>query len=338
MTSQRHNIAPWDTNCLTPEKLAAFYRLVGGDYDPLFLETSHASLAFIYQSLGCFYTLQPEQDPYAAPTIPALTPQGFVRWQTVQLLLEPEEHVPFIQNAVKRFEITNPVDGLPFPTILPKEALPSLPDHEISEWHSAVSEKLMVEAQSSADRNMPPRPQMALSDNDLESSADSQSVAGTDLAGHFSSSRAPFPTSSHSQFRTAFQPSPQYPNEAPWSPERRRNSLLNYNDEHRASWPRNVRLSHPPPKWETRSHHHRRDLSDSSTISTSTSDSSSLSTSSASLSPVRYDTRLHHTQSAEARGHNAHLPSPRSASHPQTRSSPQRERFSQSSGTKNVRW
>ena len=163
---QNRHIAPWDVHCLTPTKLATFYRLVGGDYDPLFLDTSRASLSFIYQSLGCLHTLQPEKNPYSPPTVPALTPQGFVRWQTVQLLLEPDEHVPFLQEAVKRFELTNPADGEPFPSVLPREALPIKPDLQMTEWHDTVSEKLMLEAQASQMRHMPPRPQMALSDAD----------------------------------------------------------------------------------------------------------------------------------------------------------------------------
>lgn len=119
---QNRHVAPWDTNCLTPTKLASFYRLVGGDYDSLFFDTEEASLSFIYQSLGCFHTLEPERDPYTRPSIPALTPQGFVRWQTVQLLLEPGEHVPFLQNAVKRFDLINPADGAPFQAYCPGDS------------------------------------------------------------------------------------------------------------------------------------------------------------------------------------------------------------------------
>ncbi|KAL8735040.1 MAG: hypothetical protein Q9181_002978 [Wetmoreana brouardii] len=145
----RH-VAPWDIDCLTPTKLAAFYRLVGGDCDALFLDTPQPSLSFVYQSLGCYHTLQPERDPYTAPKLPALTPQGFVRWQTVQILLRPDEHVPFLQNAVKRLDITNPVDGLPFPHPLPREALPSRPDAEMVQWHEGVGEGLLVASHPAA--------------------------------------------------------------------------------------------------------------------------------------------------------------------------------------------
>ena len=340
---QNHHIAPWDVHCLTPAKLAAFYRLVGGDYDPLFLDTPQSSLSFIYQSLGCFHTLQPEQDPYASPTIPALTPQGFVRWQTVQLLLGPEEHVPFLQEAVKRFDLLNPADGIPFPSLLPKEALPVQPDPDLSEWHDAVTQKLMLEAQASAARDLPPRPQMALSDIDLESSrdssVDSRSVAGTDIAGYFRGPRAPYHPSAYSSTR-APNPPPHYPSEAPWSPERRRNSLPDNNRGYPASWPRNgdKRTSFPPPPpRNTRLQHHTRGDSDLSTISTSTSDSSSITNSSASLSPVRYHTHLQPPTSPGGRRHSTNVPPQRPASHPQGYAVHQRQSSGPSS-QKNVRW
>ncbi|MCJ1309448.1 hypothetical protein MMC25_003108 [Agyrium rufum] len=76
-----------------------------------------------------------QNDAFVAPTLPALTPHGFVRWQTIQLLLDPGEHVPILQEAVKRFDIINPGEGGSFPRFLPKEALPSKPDEAILLWH-----------------------------------------------------------------------------------------------------------------------------------------------------------------------------------------------------------
>ncbi|KAL6713903.1 hypothetical protein ACLMJK_008397 [Lecanora helva] len=317
-----HHIAPWDTQCLTPAKLATFYRLVGGDYDPLFLDTPSSSLSFIYTSLGCFHTLQPDENPYTAPTIPALTPQGFVRWQTVQLLLGPEEHVPFLQEAVKRFELLNPSDGVPFPSILPKEAFPTQADPELSEWHDSVTQKLMLEAQASAARDLPPRPQMALSDIDIESSrdssVDSRYVGGTASAAQYMyphiPSRYPIPPASKVP-----HPPPPYLFEAPWSPERRRSSLPDNSRGFPASWPRNGPQSTAVPQSarKFRPQRHVRGDSDVSTISTSTSDSSSITTSSASLSPVRYHTRLQPPASPAERRHSMNVPPQRPASHPQ---------------------
>ena len=146
---QTRHIAPWDVYTLTPSKLAAFYRLVGGNYDVLFLDSPQTSLSFVYRTLGCYHTLQPSEDPHASPTLPALTPAGFVKWQIIQLLIEPETHGPFLQRAVKRFNLRNPIDGTSFPSILPKECLPSQPDMKTVEWHKNISEKLMMEDQAS---------------------------------------------------------------------------------------------------------------------------------------------------------------------------------------------
>ncbi|KAK2750771.1 hypothetical protein FQN55_001781 [Onygenales sp. PD_40] len=134
------------TEDLTPENLARFYRAVGGNYDGVFLHTPRSSLSFIYQSLGCFHTLQPTSDPFRPPSIPALRPHGFVRWQTIQLLLCPSEHVSFLQNAVKKFDIVNPSGGGVFPKVIPRDAFPTDPDPEMVKWHETVSQKLEKDA------------------------------------------------------------------------------------------------------------------------------------------------------------------------------------------------
>ena len=342
---QNRHVAPWDTNCLTPTKLASFYRLVGGDYDSLFFDTEEASLSFIYQSLGCFHTLEPERDPYTRPSTPALTPQGFVRWQTVQLLLEPGEHVPFLQNAVKRFGLINPADGAPFPSTLPKETLPVEPDADMIEWYATVSENLMLEAQASAARDLPPRPKLTLSDFDLESSRDSSvdSHSVIEMAGPRNSYRsAPFANGRPSVHLPPQYMKPQYTNDAPWSPECRHNSLPN-NKAYPASWPRDgptptsTRSFPQLPIRNTRPHHHQRAPSDLSTISTSTDDSSSITTSSASVSPVRYHAQLHPPTSPGARRHSTHFPPQRPASHPQEFLAHQRQPSGEYK-TKSVRW
>ena len=356
---QNKNVAPWDIQTLTPAKLAAFYRLVGGDYDPLFLETSQSSLSFIYQSLGCYHTLQPEKDPYTPPTIPALTPAGFVRWQTVQLLLEPEEHVPFLQEAVKRFDLTNPADGAPFPSILPKESLPCEPDIEMVEWHENVADKLMLEAQASAARAMPPRPNLALSDIDLESSRDTSSVDSHSVvdaehgAGYFNHPRAKNRVPPFIQIPHRTRPPPQYPNQEPWSPERRRSSLPD-DRAYPRSWPRDgpTPTAYTPPQPQNGpAHHHHPHLhyhhhvrphharipSDVSITSSDTSDTSSITTSSASMSPVRYYAQLHSPSGpSSSRRHSTSVPPQRPA---QGYSPNRREPSSQSpSKPKNVRW
>ena len=79
-----------------------------------------------------------------------LTPKGFVRWYTIQLLLEPAEHGPFLQVAVERFDLANPITGASFPNTIPQESLPCQPDVELVEWHGNIAEKLRLEANASS--------------------------------------------------------------------------------------------------------------------------------------------------------------------------------------------
>lgn len=342
MMKNRH-VAPWDVHCLTPTKLATFYRLVGGDYDPLFLDTPQSSLSFIYQSLGCFHTLQPDRDPHSAPSIPALTPQGFVRWQTVQLLLEPDEHAPFLQNAVKRFEITNPADGEPFPSILPREALPSKPDPQMLEWHDNVSEKLMIEAQVSSKRVLPPRPPMALGDGrqtersrplleerkPLVCPLEKPSANGAPLPNsHTPKSSQGYqtaPPASHPYQRSKVQGSarpihPQPAYDGPWSPLRRRSSMP-LNQSHQSAKESSWAYVQGFSQGKNQHHIHPRQpqpishARTASSLSTSSYTSeSSYTTSSASMSPVLSPTTpLHPAVSAPPnfnRRHSTYHPQP----------------------------
>ena len=156
---QRSHVAPWDTQTLTPVKLTTFYSLVGGERESFFNQPN-ASISEVYGRLGCYHTLQPGKDPYTLPTTPALTPAGFVRWQMIQLQLNPEEHVPFLQKAVKRFDLINPADGAHFPRVLPKESLPHQPDQAIVEWVENNGDDLESEAKKEAFEELPPRPSL----------------------------------------------------------------------------------------------------------------------------------------------------------------------------------
>ena len=99
----------------------------------------------MYSSLGCQHTLHQEKNLFEPPIIPALTEAGFVRWQVIQVLLAPAEHVQYLQAAVKRFEIMNPGPGGPFPKSLPTQCLPTVPDAEIVQWHEGVGRRLQAE-------------------------------------------------------------------------------------------------------------------------------------------------------------------------------------------------
>ncbi|KAI5780055.1 hypothetical protein EDC01DRAFT_633503 [Geopyxis carbonaria] len=141
------NMEPKDVKCLTPQKISAFYRAVGGsDLDELFLGTTPARLSEIYTTLGCAHSLQPiPGDDFIPPSIPALTPRGFVIWQTVQLLMDPSEHVPYIRTAVSEFALRDPETGDLFPKEIPPESFPKYPNKETLDWHEDAFARLAAE-------------------------------------------------------------------------------------------------------------------------------------------------------------------------------------------------
>lgn len=151
---QSKTFEPSESPDLTPSQIAAWYRDVGGDYDVLFKDTAPSSIAFIYRSLGAFHSLQPAptDDGYSSPTIPALKKQGFVTWQTIQLLLGPEEHVPFLQRAVEQYDVVDPEMGTVFPKVLPKQCFPDKADDAMETWYQDVAARLKREAEEEAAR------------------------------------------------------------------------------------------------------------------------------------------------------------------------------------------
>ncbi|KAH8174662.1 hydroxyproline-rich glycoprotein DZ-HRGP [Sarocladium implicatum] len=135
---------------LTPSKLAAFYKAVGGDYDPLFIDGDHQAISVAWQKTGCQHTLQPTENDFDPPSIPALTLRGFSRWTSVEILLGPEEHVPYIQYAVRNWNLRHPETGEPFPKDLPKSVFPTETDADVDRWHKMCGQLLRHEAEVSA--------------------------------------------------------------------------------------------------------------------------------------------------------------------------------------------
>ncbi|KAK5657109.1 hypothetical protein OQA88_3637 [Cercophora sp. LCS_1] len=130
---------------LTPTKLAAFYKAAGHDYDSLFIEMPRQSISFIYQVEGCQHILLQEKDT-EPPSIPALTPKGFVRFQSIQILLDPLAHTPVMQYAVRNWALKNPDTGVMFPTDLPAESFPLVTDPDADRWHQTCAVKLREQA------------------------------------------------------------------------------------------------------------------------------------------------------------------------------------------------
>lgn len=123
----------------------------------LFVNAPHESISYIWQVFGCRHTLEPTENDFEPPSIPALTLKGFVRWESIQILLAPDEHVPFITHAVKNWHLKNPDTGEPFPDDIPVTAFPSVPDPEISVWYEACGNKLKKEA-APTPKESPSRP------------------------------------------------------------------------------------------------------------------------------------------------------------------------------------
>lgn len=151
MVTQGTTFEPYDSTDVTPTQLAHFYRSLHGNYDPLFLSTPPASIAFIYKNLGCLHSLQPipsaaAENRFSEPLVPALKIEGWIMWQTIQLLLGPEEHSEFLREAVQKWDVKDPDTGDVMPKILPRSCFPSVPDPHMVAWYEGVSERLRREA------------------------------------------------------------------------------------------------------------------------------------------------------------------------------------------------
>lgn len=68
-------------------------------------------------------------------------------WQTIQLLLGPEEHSSFLMEAVQRWDVKDPITDEVFPKVLPRECFPAVPDKHMIAWYEGVSERLRREAE-----------------------------------------------------------------------------------------------------------------------------------------------------------------------------------------------
>lgn len=101
----------------------------------------------MWQITGCQHSLvQSPQSDYSAPTIPALSLKGFSRWEALEILLGPEEHVPFIQYAARKWNLKHPVTGEVFPADLPSDVFPAQADTDVDKWHKSCAAKLWEEA------------------------------------------------------------------------------------------------------------------------------------------------------------------------------------------------
>lgn len=119
----------------------------GSLFTALFDKDDH-TISSMWQLTGCQHSLQPTDNDYAPPSIPALTSRGFSRWESLEILLGPEEHVPFLQYAVKNWNLKNLETGEVFPSDLPKNVFPAQPDPDVDRWHEDCAANLWKEASS----------------------------------------------------------------------------------------------------------------------------------------------------------------------------------------------
>jgi hypothetical protein len=138
--SLQSQLEPGPDTDLTPQRLSIFYRSLGGD-DFVFQKLGYPGLSLVYKTLGCFHSLQPTANAFEPPSVPCLLPPGFARWQTLQLLLRPDEHVQYMQKAVELYDVPKPGGGY-FPKTIPRESFPSKPDEAMERWHNMVLERL----------------------------------------------------------------------------------------------------------------------------------------------------------------------------------------------------
>lgn len=104
-------------------------------------------------------------------------------WQTIQLLLGPDEHSKFLIEAVRRWDVKDPETGEVLPKILPRRCFPANPDKHMVAWYEGVSERLRTEAEEEIrkveDEKEADRSRVALRghDTDDEESVDSRGPA-----------------------------------------------------------------------------------------------------------------------------------------------------------------
>ena len=226
--------------------------------------------------------------------------------------------MPFLQEALKRFEIINPTEMEPFPKFLPKEALPTIADVEMTEWHEDVSEKLRLHIEASSaqkstsaialdahkdtlnSRQSPIDERQPVDTSDYSSARRSRTTFAPRSASHVSPAH-------HQRHHLHVPASPAYP-------EHRRRSLPDHR-VHRDAYPSSDRSTPRGPAMPRPNHRPRARPRTPSTLSTSsgseTDDRRIHTPNETSLSPPlrhRPDLHIQHVRPGCERRHSAHVP------------------------------
>ncbi|KAK7910688.1 hypothetical protein PG985_013169 [Apiospora marii] len=114
------------------EELTKLYDMEG--IERYFTVPPQKSVSHTWAALGIQHILYPSEDVFACPGIPVLTSKAFVRWVSLRILLDPNGHVPLLQNVVQEWPLRHPDTGQPFPVPLPRKCFPSDRDTYIERW------------------------------------------------------------------------------------------------------------------------------------------------------------------------------------------------------------
>ncbi|EFW98900.1 hypothetical protein CMQ_4752 [Grosmannia clavigera kw1407] len=161
---------------IVPEKLQSFYSFLringeSGFHTVIFRSPSrdlHRKVSELYQDLGCSYHLV-QAKPASRPQVPALTPDGFARWMTINAQAFPDEEARRLNKVVSTspLEAKSALDGKieRLPKQLSRYLLPRKPDHQIRDLllqavkrhfgDSCLSRPTLVSVPGSLDRLSP---------------------------------------------------------------------------------------------------------------------------------------------------------------------------------------
>ncbi|KAJ5594865.1 uncharacterized protein N7459_001073 [Penicillium hispanicum] len=142
---QIEDYSPGNTIVIVPEKLQKFYSDTHIPSDPYpwqDFDRAHAdifddrtsSISRLFREVKAQHHLVQTDDLRERPDIPALTPKGFERWETLMILANPEREYERLQKAVLNMPISNPDDRKErFPKEIPRRLFPEFADISLRE-------------------------------------------------------------------------------------------------------------------------------------------------------------------------------------------------------------
>ncbi|KAH7312704.1 hypothetical protein B0I35DRAFT_60660 [Stachybotrys elegans] len=139
---------------LSPHQLHRMYEM-GKEASEVNISQRDEITTCIWMISGVQHALMPGNDDFAAPSIPCITRKGFVRWMTLNSLLDPGAHHSLLQHVVRDYRLLHPDTGQRFNEYLPRKCLPLESDEETNQLFQAYAEQLRAEAEGSRSRNFP---------------------------------------------------------------------------------------------------------------------------------------------------------------------------------------